>query len=157
MKKNLFLIGIVFLTGCSSVKPIVANQEHKSQERKSQEHKSQERKSHNSKRTYKPNWITNSNVKGSICNIGSAVINNNFGITKRIATIKAKSNISQEIQSYISTKIKLETKCLNQECKERFSSKINIKSTQMIRNVKEINQYIDTNKGIYYIHLCTKI
>ena len=107
--------------------------------------------------SYKPDWIMNSNMDGCICNIGSSTLDGNLAITKKIATIDAKANISQDIQSYVKTQLELETNCKNQECKEQYSSKTNITSTQMIRNVKTVNQYTDTKKGIYYIHLCLNI
>ena len=65
----------------------------------------------------------NSNKEGYLCNIGSAKLNGNLAITKKIATIEAKANISQDIQSYIKTQIELETNCKNQECKKNLVQK----------------------------------
>ena len=149
MKKYLILLiiaTVVILSGCGSVQPKPAEQIEVKKIQTSVTYQS-----------YLPDWIMNSNRDGYICNVGSASLENNLAITKKIATIQAKANISQEIQSYIKTQSKLETHCKNQECKEKFSSKTNITSTQMIRNIQIINQYIDTKKGIYYIRLCTEI
>ena len=152
---------VVILNSCSSVQPKLAQKvEVKKviiQPKNVKVIKSRKVQTPSIYKSYLPDWIMNTNRDGYICNIGSALLDNNLGITKKIATIQAKANISQDIQSYISTQSKLETNCKNQECKEKFSSKINITSTQMIKNVKIINQYTDTKKGIYYIHLCTKI
>ena len=143
--KNYFIIAIVstlLLSGCSSAEPNPIVTQSKTIE---------------TIESYQPDWIINSNKDGYLCNIGYSKLNKNLAITKKIANIEAKANISQDIQSHIKTQIELETNCKNEECKDKYSSKINITSKQMIRNVKIVNQYTDTKKGIYYIHLCMKI
>lgn len=109
------------------------------------------------KKSYQPDWITDSNIDGYICNVSSSTLQNNLSITKRIATIQVKANISQDIQSYIDTQVELESKCIDDKCKEKFSSKIHITSSQMIKNSKIMNQYTDKDKNLYYVHLCLKI
>ena len=164
MKKYLILLiisTVIILSGCGSIQPKTVQKVKAGkvivQQKNVKVTKSKKVQTPIIHKSYLPNWIINSNRDGYICNIGSAKLDNNLGITKKITTIQAKANISQNIQSYINTQTELETNCKNQECKEKFSSKTNITSTQMIRNIKIINQYTDTKKGIYYIHLCTKI
>jgi len=95
--------------------------------------------------------------KGYMCNIGSSVLNDNMAISKKVAIIQAKANISQDIQSYVKTQSKLQEKCVNDECKSKFTSNTNISSTQMIRNIEITNHFTDTKKGIYYIQVCSKL
>lgn len=102
-------------------------------------------------------WIDNPNREGYICEVGFAKINGDEDLTKKIAKIEAKAGISQTIESYIKTQSTLEASCNNDECKNKFSSKTHISSTQMIKNIEIVNQYTDVDKGIYYIHLCSKI
>jgi len=109
-------------------------------------------------KSYLPQWIMQTNPKkGYMCNIGSSVLNDNMSITKKVATIQAKANISQDIQSYVKTQSKLQEKCVNDECKSKFTSSTNISSTQMIRNIEITNNFTDTKKGIYYIQVCSKL
>ena len=166
------IISIVLLSGCGSVAPVVTkpispalkpvvskvkSEKIVVQAKKTEIIKPEKVSTPTIKKSYQPDWIMNPSRDGHICNIGFATLSGNLAITKKIATIDAKANISQDIQSYIKSQIELETHCRNQECKEKFSSKINITSTQMIRDVKTLNQYTDTKESIYYIHLCSKI
>jgi hypothetical protein len=151
----------IILSGCGSVEPKptankVESKKISNQSPKAEKIKPQKDSTITISKSY-PDWIMNSNRDGYVCNIGSSTLNGNLAITKKIANIEAKANISQDIKSYIKTQTELETNCRNQECKNKFSSKTNITSTQMIRNVETINQYTDTKKSIYYIHLCSKI
>jgi outer membrane biosynthesis protein TonB len=177
MKKHLFLSAIFMVTifsGCNSVTPKPIKQKVLQKPLKTQEVIKPSKKKKVTLRTKQttkpkkitlsvvknfnePDWILNPNIDGYICNIGSANLTNNLGITKKIATIQAKANISQDIQSHIKTQLSLEKSCTNQQCNKKFTSKTNITSTQMLKNVKMVHQYTDKKEAIYYIHLCTKI
>ena len=105
-----------------------------------------------------PSWIVSpSNKDGYICEVGSCAISENTKMTKKVALIQAKSNISSQIETYIDSQVKLKTDCISDECKSTISSQITAQSTNMIRNVKVVDNYTDTNENLYYVRACSKI
>jgi len=165
VKYYLFVITIIFINACSTnpqpnIKETTPTKIQKTLPKNKNVTSTQSKpiESIKTQKSYLPQWIMQTNPKkGYMCNIGSSVLNDNMSITKKVATIQAKANISQDIQSYVKTQSKLQENCVNDECKSKFTSHTNISSTQMIRNVKITNNFTDTKKGIYYIQVCSKL
>ena len=165
MKYYLFVITIIFINACSTnpqpnIKEKNPTKIQKIQPKNKKITSTQLKpiKSIKIQKSYLPQWIMQTNPKkGYMCNIGSSALSDNMAISKKVAIIQAKANISQDIQSYVKTQSKLQEKCVNDECKSKFTSSINISSTQMIRNIEITNHFIDTKKGIYYVQVCSKL
>jgi hypothetical protein len=151
-------ISIILLSGCGSVEPKPEVNKIESEKIPTQQKKIKKVSTPIVQKSYLPNWIMNANSKkGYMRNIGSSVLNPNMAITKKVATIQAKANISQDIRSYIDTQVELQENCKNDECKSKFSSRTKITSTQTIRNIEIKNHFTDTKQKIYYIQVCSKI
>ena len=100
-----------------------------------------------------PNWIFNPNKQNYICSIGSAPIRDKK-TTNIIAKMKAKANISKQINIYI----KSESKSIqNSNGKSKYTSSSVQQSTNILRDVKFIDNYIDKKNNIYYVRVCIKI
>jgi hypothetical protein len=104
-----------------------------------------------------PNWILNPNKNGFICDIGSSRVNAKMSTTKKVALITAKARISEQVKLYINTQSNSEASCINDECKKEFHTKTNIQSSNMIKNIRTLNDYTDVLNNIYYVQVCTKI
>lgn len=102
-----------------------------------------------------PNWIMNPNQDNFICAVGSSIIEDNIYTTTKTANIKAKAKISEQINVYINSQSILHKKCNTDECKKTFSSKITQQSTNMLTNIKELNNFKDIKNNIYYTRICT--
>jgi len=162
VKYYLFVITIIFINACStSPQPNIKESTPLKIQPKNKKITSTQSKpieSIKTQKSYLPQWIMQTNTKkGYMCNIGSSALNDNMAISKKVAIIQAKANISQDIQSYVKTQSKLQEKCINDECKNKFTSSTNISSTQMIRNIEITNHFTDTKKGIYYVQVCSKL
>ena len=99
------------------------------------------------------NWILNPELKNKICAIGSSAIQEDM---KKIAKLKAKSNISKEIKIYIETQSIKKTTCTSQNCKSDFTTSSIHQSSNLLKNIKLENEYLDKKNNIYYIRLCTE-
>ena len=162
MKYYLFIITIIFINACSTnPQPTIKETtptKIQPKNKKITSTQSKPIKSVKIQKSYLPQWIMQTNLKKSyMCNIGSSTLNDNMAISKKVAIIQAKANISQDIQSYVKTQSKLQENCVNDECKSKFTSNTNISSTQMIRNIEITNHFTDTKKGIYYVQVCSKL
>jgi len=162
VKYYLFIITIIFINACSTnpqpnIKETTPTKI-QPKNKKITSTQSKPIKSVKIQKSYLPQWIMQTNLKKSyMCNIGSSTLNDNMAISKKVAIIQAKANISQDIQSYVKTQSKLQENCVNDECKSKFTSNTNISSTQMIRNIEITNHFTDTKKGIYYVQVCSKL
>lgn len=105
----------------------------------------------------KPSWIKNSNRDGYICSIGYANISQDILMAKKIAIVRAKANMSENIMSHIETQDTLKVECKNNNCEKDFDSKTSITSAQMIRDTQTENEYINEKENLYYIRLCSKL
>ncbi|MEA2017637.1 MAG: LPP20 family lipoprotein [Campylobacterota bacterium] len=101
-----------------------------------------------------PNWILNPNKQNQICSIGSANITK-IDETKKIAFIKAKSNISKEIKLHINSQTSKQLNCNNSECKKEFNKFSQQQSTNMLNNISLSDEYVDTKNNRYYVRACS--
>ena len=147
-KLHLNILLITFLIGCSSIsnKP----QDTFSKDKHNNDTKIAKKQSIK----YKiPSWLINPNKSDQICAIGTA--NANSGIDmKKIAFIRAKAEISKQINIYIESQI---TSSKNSNGKSIFATSSSHQSTNMLKNIKIVNEYLDKNDNIYYVRACSKI
>ncbi|MEA2017760.1 MAG: hypothetical protein U9N59_04870 [Campylobacterota bacterium] len=101
-----------------------------------------------------PNWILNPNKQNQVCSIGSANITK-IDETKKIAFIKAKSNISKEIKLHINSQTSKQLNCNNSECKKEFNKFSQQQSTNMLNNISLSDEYVDTKNNRYYVRACS--
>jgi hypothetical protein len=100
-----------------------------------------------------PNWILNPDKQNYICATGSSKVLNDKKTMKKIAFMRAKANISIQIKIYINTQSKL---IQNSNGKSKFTISSTHQSTNMLKNIKIMNTYIDEKNQIYYIRVCSK-
>lgn len=104
-----------------------------------------------------PDWILDSNKDGYICGIGSSQLHAKMSMTKKIALIAAKAKISEQIKTFVDAQQKVEAKCINEECNNKYSSITNLSSSNMITNSRITDKYLDDANNIYYVRVCSKI
>ncbi|MEA2018113.1 MAG: LPP20 family lipoprotein [Campylobacterota bacterium] len=101
-----------------------------------------------------PNWILNPNKQNHICAIGSSKLSSDKKTMKKIASMKAKANISKQIKIYIDSKSKASK---NNNGKSTYTTSSTQQSTNMLRGVKVVDNYEDKQNNIFYLRTCTKI
>jgi hypothetical protein len=106
----------------------------------------------NSNSNKKQSWIYNAQMPNQICAIGSST--NNLK-AKDKALLKAKANISKQLQIYINSKKTKSISCTTKECKTQYKVFSSQQSSQMLNNISIINRYIDNNTNRYYLRACT--
>lgn len=100
-----------------------------------------------------PSWISNPSKEGYICSIGSASLSN-INTMQSIAKIKAKANISREINTYINSQSKLVKSSTGKSAYTSISSQ---QSVSMLNDIEYINNFTDTMSNRYYIRACSKV
>lgn len=101
-----------------------------------------------------PPWIVNPNKKNQICSIGSVPIQVDEKINISIAILRAKANISKEISIYVDSQSE---SIKNSHGKSEFSNLTSLQSTNLLKNIKIIDTYIDTINNMYYLRACSKL
>lgn len=99
----------------------------------------------------RPNWIKNPNEENKVCAVGSSKKSADIKLMNKIAFLKAKANISKEIEIYIETE--LDSKYQSSGV-SKISTSARQQSTNMLRNVKVVDTYEDSKHGIYYLKAC---
>jgi len=101
-----------------------------------------------------PIWILNPNKKNHICAIGSAKLSSDKETMEKIASMKSKANISKQIKIYIDSKSK---SIKNGNGNSIYTTSSTQQSTNMLRDLKVVDNYTDKENKKYYIRTCSKI
>ena len=105
-----------------------------------------------------PSWILNPNQKNHICDIGSSKLKKDILATKKIAKIKAKRNISEQMKVFIISQTINTQKCDNLDCSTSFNSIIQQESSNILEgDIFYPNEHIDKEDEVYYVRACIKI
>jgi len=105
------------------------------------------------KTNFIPEWILNPNSPNQICAVGSANLNDKD--YQKIALLKAKSNISKEINIYINSSLIRSEYYTNKEYKKQFDTFSHHQALNMLNDIQVINRFIDKAHNRFYLRACT--
>lgn len=140
-KNSLFIISFLFLAGCSSNTPTPK----KPAKINTQAPKQKEL-------DLTPKWVYSPSDDRNICSIGSSKILRDKKMMNKIASMKAKANISKEISLYIETQSKTQKKSKSSS----FTTTSSQQSTNMLKSVKIVNEFEDKKNDMFYLRACVQ-
>ena len=99
-----------------------------------------------------PQWIFNPNKPNQICEIGSSITQPTPKMTKKVALLMAKANISKQIKMYISNQ---SNSYKDNSGKSKFSTKSNQQSTSMLNDIVVADRHFSKEENRLYLRVCT--